>query len=49
MTETKMPPSSMEAEEAILGAIISNPIIIDQVSAYLSDDIFYYDRNKRLY
>ena len=49
MTETKMPPSSMEAEEAILGAIIANPIIIDEVSAYLSDNIFYYDRNKRLY
>ena len=49
MTDVNIPPSSQEAEDAILGAIIDTPNILDEVSAYLSNDILYYERSKRLY
>ena len=49
MTEINMPPSSQEAEDAILGAIIESPSLLDETTAYLSSDIFYYERSKRLY
>lgn len=42
-------PASQEAEDAILGAIIDTPGILDEVSAYLSEKIFYYERSKILY
>ena len=49
MQEINIPPFSEEAENAILGAIIDKPSLLDEVSAYLSPDIFYLERNKRLY
>ena len=49
MQEINIPPFSEEAEDAILGAIIDTPSLIDEVSGYLSPDIFYLERNKRLY
>ena len=49
MQEVNIPPFSEEAENAILGAIIDTPSLLDEVSAYLSPDIFYLERNKRLY
>ena len=49
MQEINMPPSSEEAENAILGAIIDTPSLLDDVSSYLSPDIFYIEKNKRLY
>ena len=49
MLDVNMPPFSEEAENAILGAIISEPSLLDDVSGYLSADIFYLERNKRLY
>tara|TARA_Y100001938_G_scaffold75619_1_gene104673 strand:- start:48 stop:1382 length:1335 start_codon:yes stop_codon:yes gene_type:complete len=49
MTDLNIPPASQEAEDAVLGGIIDNPSIIDEVSAYLSDNIFYYDKSRRLY
>jgi len=49
MKDVNLPPSSQEAEDAILGAIIESPSILDEVSAYLADDIFYYERSRRLY
>ena len=49
MVEKNIPPSSQEAEDAILGAIIESPSLLDEVTAYLSSDIFYYERSKRLY
>ena len=45
MTQTITMPSSQEAEDGVLGAIIEHPNIIDEVSAYLSNNIFYYDRS----
>ena len=47
--DVNIPPSSQEAEDAILGAIIESPSLLDEVTAYLSSDIFYYERSKRLY
>ena len=49
MTQGNIPPASQEAEDAILGAIIESPTILDDVSAYLANDIFYYERSRRLY
>jgi len=49
MSEVNVPPFSEEAENAILGAIIDKPSILDDVSSYLSPDIFYVEKNKRLY
>tara|TARA_Y100000310_G_scaffold74961_1_gene71198 strand:+ start:276 stop:1613 length:1338 start_codon:yes stop_codon:yes gene_type:complete len=49
MQEINLPPFSEEAENAILGSIIGTPSLLDDVSAYLSPDIFYLERNKRLY
>ncbi len=49
MKEVNIPPSSQEAEDAILGAIIDTPSILDEVSAYLSSNILYYERSKVLY
>ena len=49
MQEINVPPFSEEAENAILGAIIDTPSILDEVSAYLSPEIFYLEKSKRLY
>ena len=49
MTDVNISPSSQEAEDAILGAIIDSPSLLDEVSPYLSDEIFYYNRSRRLY
>ena len=49
MTDLNIPPSSQEAEDAILGAIIDSPTLLDDVSIYLSEDIFYYNKSRRLY
>ena len=49
MTDVNLPPSSQEAEDAILGAIIESPSLLDEVTAYLSEEIFYYNRSRRLY
>ena len=49
MPEVTMPPSSQEAEDAILGAIIEKPSLMNDVSMYLSPDRFYFEKNKRLY
>ena len=49
MSEINVQPFSEEAENAILGAIIDTPSILDEVSAYLSPDIFYVEKNRRLY
>ena len=49
MTDVNVPPSSQEAEDAILGAIIDSPSLLDEVTAYLSEDIFYYNKSRRLY
>ena len=48
MQKSAIPPHSEEAENAILGAIVDNPSILDDVSIYLSSDIFYFERSKRL-
>tara|TARA_Y100000593_G_scaffold42888_2_gene82110 strand:- start:4172 stop:5506 length:1335 start_codon:yes stop_codon:yes gene_type:complete len=49
MSQVNIPPFSEEAENAILGAIIDKPSLLDNVSSYLSPDIFYIERNRRLY
>jgi len=45
----QMPPHNLEAEESVLGAILLEPAIIDDVSTVLTPDDFYDDRNARLF
>ena len=49
MADVNIPPSSQEAEDAILGAIIESPSLLDEVSHYLSGNIFYFEKSRRLY
>ncbi len=49
MSKVNIPPHSEEAENAILGAIIDAPSIIDEVSMYLSEDVFFLKKSRRLY
>ncbi len=44
-----LPPHSVEAEEALLGAILINPDTITDVISFLDPDDFYILRNSRVY
>ena len=45
----KINPSSKEGERAILCSILENSKILDDVSAYLHKDYFYFQENARLF
>ena len=45
----KINPSSKEGERAILCSILENSKILDDISAYLHKDYFYFSENSRLY
>ncbi len=45
----KINPSSREGERAILCSILENSKILDDISAYLHKDYFYFSDNSRLY
>ena len=49
MPDIKLQPSSQEAEDAILGAIIDTPSILGKMEEYVSSEILYYDKSKRLF
>lgn len=53
MTESglrgKVPPNSIEAEKATLGAILMSSSALDTVTRYLSPDDFYKNANKKIY
>ena len=49
MSDVKLQPSSQEAEDAILGAIIDTPSILGKMEEYVSSEILYYDKSKRLF
>jgi replicative DNA helicase len=45
----RLPPHSLEAERAVLGSILLDQKIIDDVSTIIRDDDFYADQNVRLF
>ena len=49
MSDIKLQPSSQEAEDAILGAIIDTPSILGKMEEYVSSEILYYEISKRLF
>src|SRR5512134_3019877 len=42
----RMPPHSIEAEEAVLGSVLIDPNAIDRVSSFLKADDFYIVKNQ---
>jgi replicative DNA helicase len=47
--DPSLPPHSMQAEEAVLGAVLKSPRSIVQVSDFLKHEHFYAPRNKHVY
>ena len=45
----KLPPQSVEAEEAILGAILTNPVCLNKVVEYLDAATFYKPAHRHIY
>jgi replicative DNA helicase len=45
----RLPPHSLEAEQSVLGSLILNPILCDDVALILRPDDFYADAHRRLY
>lgn len=47
--EKQLPPQNIEAEEAVIGAIINNPSSLLKITEFLSADNFYKPSNKIIY
>ncbi len=45
----RMPPCNLEAERGVIGAILLDPRLCDEVSPIVRPDDFYYDPNRRIY
>ena len=46
----KVQPSSKQAEEAVLGCCIVNPVLIDKCEGWIQDpEAFYYNKNKQIW
>lgn len=45
----RLPPSNVEAEEAVLGSILIDPDAITRIASFLTPDDFYRDRNRTIY
>ena len=44
-----VPPHNLEAERGVIGSMLVDPMIVDDVVILLSEDDFYSDANRRLY
>ena len=49
MSELKLMPQSLEAEEAVIGIIFNDKETIEEAKKYITIDMFYNESNKRLY
>ena len=45
----RLPPQSLEAEKGVLGSLLIDPQICDEIALMLRPDDFYADANQRLY
>ena len=45
----RLPPQSLEAEKAVLGSLLLDPLLCDDVALILRADDFYADANQKLY
>ena len=45
----RLPPQSIEAEEAVLGSLLIDPDAIFEVSAFLKPESFYHEKNRWIY
>ena len=45
----KIPPQNLEAEEAILGAVLTNPICLNKIADLITADSFYKPANRLIY
>ncbi len=45
----KLPPQSVEAEEAILGAVLANPTVLTKIVEYIKPESFYKPANRMVY
>ena len=45
----KLPPQSVEAEEAILGAILTNPMVLSKIVEYIKPESFYKPSHRFIY
>ena len=43
------PPSSIEAEESVLGSIFLDPLILPEIIEEIRWEDFYYDKNKTIF
>ena len=48
-SQKNIPPSNLEAEQALLGSILVNNDIIDEVSSIVSSSIFYDPAHVKIY
>lgn len=46
---TRVPPHSLEAEESVIGAVLSDPTAFDRVADLVSPDDFYVERHARIF
>ena len=46
---TRIPPQDIQAEEAVLGAMLIEPNVIPGVTSILNPQSFYYDSHRRIY
>ena len=47
--DKQLPPQNIEAEEAVIGAIINNPPSLLKITEFLSASCFYKPQNKFIY
>ena len=47
--DVKLPPQSIEAEEAIIGAILTNPVCLNKVVEYINPETFYKPAHRQIY
>ena len=45
----KLPPQSIEAEEAVLGAVLANPVVLSRIVEFIKPESFYKPANRIIY
>lgn len=48
-TDVKLPPNNQEAEEAVLGSVLVNPVVLNKIVEYLKPESFYTKSNQIIF